>query len=193
MRYAKIERKTKETDILLEITLDSSEESSIQSGVPFLDHMIGALAKHGNMKVNLLCRGDTHIDDHHSVEDIGICMGRAFRDALGDKKGICRFGSAAIPLDEALTETVIDISGRPYFVYTGSPLEGRIGGYDAQLTTEFLYSFVANAAINCHVLQKYGVNLHHIHETIFKSLAVALRQAVLICGKGIPSTKGVLE
>jgi len=193
MRYAKVERKTKETDILLEITLDSSEESSIQSGVNFFDHMLGALAKHGNMKINLLCRGDTHIDDHHSIEDIGICMGRAFREALGEKKGITRFGKAVIPLDEALTETIVDISGRAYYVYNGNPLDGRIGNYDCQLSAEFLYSFANNAGINCHVIQHYGTNLHHIHETIFKSLAVALREAVAVKGDGVPSTKGILE
>ncbi len=193
MRYAKIERKTGETDILLEITIDSAEESSIQSGVPFFDHMLGALAKHGNMKISLLCKGDTHVDDHHSVEDIGICLGRAFKDALGNKKGIVRFGKSLVPLDEALSETIIDVSGRPYFVYNGKPLEGKIGAYDAQLTTEFLYSFTANAAINCHVIQHYGSNLHHIHETIFKSLALALREAVTIKGTAVPSTKGILE
>ncbi|OQA94137.1 MAG: Imidazoleglycerol-phosphate dehydratase [Spirochaetes bacterium ADurb.Bin218] len=175
--------------------LDSIEPSRISSGVPFFDHMLNSMARHGRMSFELKCSGDTHIDDHHSVEDIGICLGMAFREALGDKSGIRRFGSAIIPMDEALTLVAVDISGRAFFKYTGQSLKGAINTYSEELTLEFLRAFADNAMINLHVEQKYGDNRHHVHESIFKALGVALFNAYFkdesLRGV-VPSTKGII-
>lgn len=191
-----IERKTSETDIRIELILDSTEPSIIDSGVAFFDHMLYSMSKHGRFHINLTCRGDVHVDDHHSVEDIGICLGRALREALGDKAGIRRFGNAVIPMDESLSMVTIDISGRAYFKYSGTELKGTIKSYSEELTSEFLRSFADNAEINLHVEQKYGDNRHHIHESIFKALGVALYNACsidpVIRGM-VPSTKGAIE
>lgn len=195
-RTGNIERKTSETDIRVKLILDSTEPSIIDSGVAFFDHMLYSMSKHGRFHINLTCRGDVHVDDHHSVEDIGICLGKALKEALGDKAGIRRFGNAVIPMDESLSMVTIDISGRAFFKYSGSDLKGTIKSYSEELTSEFLRSFADNAEINLHVEQKYGDNRHHIHESIFKALGVALYNACTIDSaiKGIvPSTKGTIE
>lgn len=195
-RTGSIERKTSETDIKVKLILDSTEPSIIDSGVAFFDHMLYSMSKHGRFHINLTCRGDVHIDDHHSVEDIGICLGKVFKEALGDKAGIRRFGNAVIPMDEALTMVTVDISGRAFFKYSGSELKGTIKSYSEELTSEFMRSFADNAEINLHIVQKYGDNRHHIHESIFKAFGVALYNACSIDSsiQGIiPSTKGIIE
>ena len=194
-RNASVKRATRETDISLTVELDSLEESSIQSGVPFFDHMLSSFSRHGRVRLGLECRGDTHVDDHHSVDDIGICLGKAILRALGDRAGITRFGFASIPMDDALVQVSIDLSGRPWFSYDGPGLGRKIGSYDAELTKEFLQSLAFNAQMNLHVDVRRGENAHHIHEAVFKSLGVALRLAASIdpsLGGAVPSTKGVL-
>ena len=195
-RTAVIERKTSETDIRLELNLDHADSSGeISTGVPFFDHMMNSMSRHGRFHLIVNCTGDTHIDDHHSVEDIGICLGKAFREALGDKSGIKRFAHVVIPMDDALTLASVDISGRPFFKYTGLSLKGYIKEYSEELTLEFLRAFTDNAGINLHIEQKYGDNRHHIHESIFKALGLALYQGCMIDDslKGkIPSTKGTI-
>ncbi len=195
-RTATIERKTSETDISIRLVLDSNEPSIINSGVSFFDHMLNSMSRHGQFHLNITCKGDVHIDDHHSVEDIGICLGKTFKEALGDKAGIKRFGNSIIPMDEALTMVAIDISGRSFFKYSGTELKGSVKTYSEELTLEFLRAFSDNAGINLHVVQKYGDNRHHIHESIFKALGVALKSACSIDPsiKGVvPSTKGTIE
>ena len=192
-RVSVIERKTSETDIRVEINLDKTGKSDIETGIPFFDHMLNSMMRHGRFAASIKCRGDIEIDDHHTVEDIGICLGKAFNEALGSKSGIRRFGSATIPMDDSLTLVSVDLSGRSYFKYTGTELKGYIKEYSEELTIEFLRSFSDNAQINLHVEQKYGDNRHHIHESIFKSLGVALYQGCIIdasLGGNIPSTKG---
>jgi len=194
-RTSSLSRKTKETDISVFVNLDSNEESVIESGIPFFDHMLNSMVKHADIHVNVKCKGDTEIDFHHSVEDIGICLGRAVKEALADKAGIVRFGNAVVPMDESLTEVAIDISGRSYFVYSGDDLNGQIRDYDEELTIEFFRSLTVNSDINLHILQRYGFNRHHIHESIFKAVGVALKEAVSISpGREniIPSTKGTI-
>jgi len=195
-RTAVIERKTSETDIRLELNLDYADPScEIDTGVPFFDHMMNSMSRHGRFRLMIKCKGDIDVDDHHSVEDIGICLGKAFREALGDKSGIRRFGHAVIPMDDALTLAAVDISGRSFFKYTGSALNGYIKEYSEELTSEFLRTFTDNAGINLHIEQKYGDNRHHIHESIFKALGVALYHSCMIDDslKGrIPSTKGTI-
>ncbi len=194
-RTASVKRKTKETDITIELRLDGPRKSTIQSGVPFFDHMLESMAAHGRFSLDLTCHGDREIDDHHSVEDVGIVLGTAFREALGEKAGIRRFGDATVPMDDALTMTAIDLSGRPFYKYTGPVLNGSIGTYSEELTGEFLRAFAINAGINLHVSVSYGQNRHHVHETIFKSLGIALRKAIEIdesLGGDVPSTKGSL-
>ncbi len=194
-RKAEIRRKTRETDIQLRIALDSAEESKISSGIPFFDHMLSALSRHGRFCLNLECRGDYEVDDHHSIEDIGICLGKALKRALGDKAGIRRFGEASVPMDDALAQSSLDLSGRSYFRYTGGELSGYIGRYSEELTLEFMRSLAVNAGINLHLRLLYGENRHHIHEALFKALGVSLHRAVgrdEILGDVIPSTKGTL-
>jgi imidazoleglycerol-phosphate dehydratase len=196
VRKGAFERSTKETVISVSLQLGSSSESRIESGVPFFDHMISSFSKHGMISLSLSCKGDTHIDDHHSVEDIGIVMGKAFSSAIGDKKGIARFGFASVPMDDALCQVSVDLSGRPYFRYEGLKLEGKINRYDEELTSEFLYAFATNCNANIHVTLLYGENRHHIHEAIFKALGLALRNAYSIDpmrADEIPSTKGTLS
>ncbi len=194
-RTATVQRKTGETDISLELNLDARGEPDIDSGIPFFDHMLTAMAKHGRFFLKLRCAGDTDVDDHHSVEDIGIALGTALKDALGDKKGITRFGNASVPLDEALTDVTVDLSGRPFFSFRGADCDGYIGRYSEELTKEFLRAFSMNGMFNLHVVVQYGENRHHIHETIFKALGVALNRAASpdpSRGDSIPSTKGTL-
>lgn len=195
IRKAEIKRKTLETDIALKLILDSTEKFEINSGVPFLDHMLNSMSKHGRFSLELLCKGDIAVDDHHSVEDIGICLGKAFKKALGDLSGVTRFGDATVPMDDSMAKAAVDISGRPYFKYTGSELKGYIGNYNEELTIEFLKSFATNSDINLHICVLYGENKHHIHEAIFKALALSLFKASTIDSflkSGIQSTKGSL-
>jgi imidazoleglycerol-phosphate dehydratase len=195
MRTSQISRRTAETDITLRIDLDGSGKSDIHSGVGFLDHMLTLFARHGRFDLNLLCKGDTQVDDHHSVEDIGICMGQAFRMALGDKKGITRYGSMILPMDEALVLTAADISGRSFLVWDVELPAQKVGTFDTELAEEFFIAFAANAGITLHIRMLSGKNTHHILEAVFKSAARSLCTAVHIDPDSdgeVPSTKGVL-
>lgn len=192
MRTAKIERKTKETDIKLSVDLDGKGQVSIDSGIGFFDHMLTALAVHSGVDMTVVCKGDLNVDGHHSVEDIGICLGKAFAEALGDKSGIARYGSAYVPMDEALAFCSLDISGRAFLVFNASFSDDRIGEFDTCLAEEFFRAFAFNAGITLHIRQEYGKNDHHICEAIFKAVAHALKQALASNGGGVLSTKGVL-
>ena len=192
MRTSEIARKTAETDITLSLNLDGTGQSEINTGVGFLDHMLTLFAKHGRFDLSVRCAGDTEVDDHHSVEDIGICLGKAFAQALGDKAGIARYGSAFVPMDEALAFCSLDISGRSFLVFDASFSDDRIGEYDTCLTEEFFRAFAFNAGITLHIRQEYGKNDHHIAEAIFKAVAHALKQALAVNGGAVLSTKGVL-
>lgn len=194
-RTASIKRDTKETKISLELNLDGTGQTDCQTGVGFLDHMLDHLAKHSLCDLKVRAKGDLHIDDHHTVEDVAICLGEAMDKALGDKAGIARYGSARVPMDEALAEVSIDISGRSAVVWDVKFAGGKIGSFDTQLIEEFLRRLAAVARINLHVAVPYGSNDHHIAEAIFKATAQALRQAKAIdpARQGeIPSTKGTL-
>ncbi len=194
-RKGSVKRKTKETDIALELILDNVEKSEIASGVPFFDHMLESMSKHGRFRLTLSCKEDNDIDDHHSVEDIGICLGQALKQALGDKAGIVRFGDVTIPMDDALTLVAVDLSGRRFYKYTGPLLNGSIATYSEELTDEFLRALAMNAGINLHVMVYYGQNKHHVHETIFKALGISLYRAASrdLGVKGeVPSTKGTI-
>ena len=195
MRTATINRKTAETDICLTLALDGKGEGKIDSGCGFLDHMLTLFARHGRFDLILSCKGDTYVDDHHTVEDIGICLGKAFSKALGDCRGITRYGSMLLPMDEALIMTAVDISARDCLVYGLDIPTEKVGDFDTELVEEFMIAFVRNAGITLHVKQLAGTNSHHIIEGAFKSLARALRTAVSIDEKRageIPSTKGKL-
>ncbi len=195
MRTSQISRRTAETDITLSIDLDGSGKSDIHSGVGFLDHMLTLFARHGRFDMNILCKGDTQVDDHHSVEDIGICMGQAFRMALGDKKGITRYGNMLLPMDEALVLTAADISGRSFLVWDVELPAQKVGTFDTELAEEFFIAFAANAGITLHIRMLSGKNTHHILEAVFKSAARSLCAAVRIDPDSdgeVPSTKGVL-
>jgi len=195
MRTAKIERKTKETDIKVDINLEGEGRYNIDTSIPFLDHMLSLMSKHGLFDLKVKAKGDIAIDDHHTVEDAGIVLGKALRQALGDMKGITRYGQASVPMDEALAEVRLDISGRPYLVYKVEfPKRSKIKDFDPDLIEDFLQAFVSNGSITLHVQSHYGRNTHHIIEAIFKALGRALRQAVTIDPrvKGVPSTKKVL-
>ena len=195
MRTAEIYRKTAETEIALKLDLDGSGVSDIASGVGFLDHMLTLFAKHGRFDLTLTCAGDTWVDDHHSVEDIGIALGQAFAQALGDKRGIARYGSCILPMDEALILTAVDLSGRAYLGYDLRIPTPYVGTFDTELTEEFFFAFVRNAACSLHLRKLAGKNSHHIIEGAFKSAARSLRAAVRIeeaYKDEIPSTKGVL-
>jgi len=195
MRTAKVERKTKETDIKLSINLDGKGQYSINTSIPFLDHMLSLMCKHGIFDMKLKAKGDIDIDFHHTVEDIGIVLGKAVRQALGDMKGISRYGQATVPMDEALASVSLDVSGRPYLVYKVSfPKKSKIKNFDPDLIEDFLQAFVSNSSITLHVESPYGRNTHHIIEAVFKALGRALRNAVSIDPKikGIPTTKGRL-
>lgn len=195
MRTAEIARKTAETDIQLTLQLDGSGVGTIDTGCGFLDHMLTLFARHGRFDLTVTCRGDTCVDDHHTVEDIGICLGSAFRQALGDKRGILRYGSITLPMDEALILTAVDLSGRGMLCYGLDIPTEKVGTFDTELVEEFLLAFVREAAATVHVQQLAGKNSHHIIEGTFKSLARSLGQAVAIdqrFSQEIPSTKGVL-
>ena len=195
MRVAEINRKTAETDIKLKLDLDGEGKSSIDTGCPFLDHMLTLLASHGRFDLDVKCVGDVDVDYHHSVEDIGICLGQAFSVALKDKRGIERYGSATIPMDEALLLVAVDISGRSHLGYGLDIPSEKVGSFDTELVEEFWLGFVRQAACSLHIRQLDGKNSHHIIEGAFKATARALRQAVSIDktrADVIPSTKGVL-
>ena len=194
IRTAAVERKTAETSIKLVLNLDGSGKGIIDSGIGFFDHMLNLMTVHGLMDLTLACDGDLEVDGHHSVEDIGIALGRAFRQAIGDKAGICRYGTFYLPMDETLALVSLDISGRPFLVYDGGGMAPMIGGFDTELTEEFLRAFAFNAGITLHVKVLYGTNSHHKVEAIFKALGHALRIAVENDPRvdGIPSTKGTL-
>ncbi len=193
MRIAEISRKTAETHIALTLNLDGSGKSTIQTGVGFLDHMLTLFAAHGKFDLTVACQGDTDVDDHHSVEDIGICLGQAFQQALGDKRGITRYGSCLLPMDEALIQTAVDISGRSYLGYGLEIPTEKIGSFDTELVEEFWLAFVRQCPMSLHIRQLAGKNAHHIAEGCFKSVARSLRIAVKTDGTDeIPSTKGVL-
>ncbi|WP_271827636.1 imidazoleglycerol-phosphate dehydratase HisB [Commensalibacter communis] len=194
-RQTSIHRQTSETDIQLTLNIDGTGKSNINTGIGFFDHMLTALSKHSLFDLDLVVKGDLHIDDHHSVEDTGIALGQAFRQVIGDKKGICRFGQATVPLDEALSEVIIDISGRPYLAWDVSFPTQKIGQMDTELFEEFFRGFVMSAYINLHAIRRAGRNSHHIAEATFKATARALRCACELDARAlnnIPSTKGVL-
>lgn len=195
IRKAEIKRTTSETDILVRLNLDDGNGSALRSGVPFFDHMLNSMASHGRFHLVVECSGDLEVDDHHTVEDVGICIGKAFKKALGDKAGIERFGSATVPMDDSLTMVAVDLSGRAFFKYSGRDLKGVIGKYSEELTVEFLRAFAQHGEFNLHVQLLYGENDHHAHESIFKALGVALRKAFSVTADrlgDIPSTKGTL-
>ena len=195
MRKAEITRKTGETDITLSLDIDGKGESEISSGVGFLDHMLTLFSRHGRFDLKLKCIGDTYVDDHHSTEDIAIALGSAFRKALGDKRGIKRYGDIVLPMDEALVLASVDISGRSYIRFTSNFQTEKIGTFDVELLEDFFTSFAENAGITLHIRQLDGRNSHHIAEAMFKAVARALRKAVEIDERAkdeIPSTKGVL-
>ena len=195
MRSASVTRKTGETDITLMLNLDGTGASSLSTGCGFLDHMLTLFAKHGRFDLTVACQGDTWVDDHHTVEDIGICLGDAFAQALGDLRGVTRYGSITLPMDEALILTAVDLSGRGMLCYGLELPTEKVGTFDTELTEEFFLAFVRRAGITLHIRQLAGKNSHHIIEGTFKSTARSLRQAVAIdpawAGE-VPSTKGVL-
>ena len=195
MRKAELSRRTAETDITLSLNLDGTGKSEVATGCGFLDHMLTLFARHGRFDLAVTCEGDTYVDDHHTVEDIGICLGDAFAQALGEKRGIRRYGSAIVPMDEALILTAVDISGRGMLCYGMNVPTEKVGTFDTELTEEFLVAFARRADMTVHVRQMAGTNSHHIIEGMFKSLARTLREAVSIdpgFADEIPSTKGVL-
>lgn len=196
MRKADIQRTTAETDIKLTLNLDGCGKSEIQTGCGFLDHMLTLFAKHGHFDLSVCCNGDTYVDYHHTVEDIGIVLGTAFTKALGDKKGIERYGDTILPMDEALLLTAVDLSGRSYLGYDLAIPTERVGDFDTELVEEFWLAFVRTAACNLHIRMLAGKNSHHIIEGTFKSVARSLRKAVCInpaFADEVPSTKGVLQ
>ena len=192
MRTEKVTRKTKETDITAEINLDGRGSAEIDTGIGFFDHMLTACAVHGGFDLKLRCRGDLEVDGHHSVEDIGIVLGKLLAGALGDKKGIARFACEYVPMDDALARSVLDISGRPYLVYNAGHLTGYIGTYDADLTEEFFRAVCSNAMITLHIDLLRGANTHHMCEAIFKSFGRALGAASRIVSDKVLSSKGSL-
>jgi imidazoleglycerol-phosphate dehydratase len=195
MRKAKVERKTKETDIAAEINLDGIGKYSVNTSIPFLDHMLSLMFRHGLLDADIKAKGDIEIDYHHTVEDVGIVIGRAIKQALGDMNGISRYGQASVPMDETLALVSLDISGRPFLVYKVEfPKKSKLKDFDPDLIEDFLHAFVSNSGITLHINVFYGRNTHHIIEAIFKALGRALRQAATIDPKikGLPTTKGKL-
>jgi imidazoleglycerol-phosphate dehydratase len=195
MRKAEVKRETKETQISVSLDLDGSGQHDVASGIGFLDHMLEQVARHGQIDLKLRAQGDLHIDMHHTAEDVGIVIGQAVAMALGDRRGIRRFSSVHLAMDEALTRVVIDVSGRPYLVWKVALPSARLGDFDTELVREWFHAFAQNAGITLHVETLYGDNTHHIAETCFKGLARALREAVAIDERApdaVPSTKGTL-
>ena len=192
-RHAVVERDTKETRIRVEVDLDGTGTSKVSTGVPFFDHMLDQLARHGRLDLTVEAEGDLEIDAHHTVEDTGIALGQALAEAWGDRAGVERFGDALVPIDEALTQVAIDLSGRPYLVYeVDAPVE-LIGTFETSLVKHFFEAVVANARITLHIRGLGGDNTHHVYESLFKAVAVARRRSIAVTGAGVPSTKGVLQ
>jgi imidazoleglycerol-phosphate dehydratase (EC 4.2.1.19) len=195
LRQARVIRQTLETSVIVEINLDGTGQAHLATGVPFLDHMLDQIARHGMIDLHVECQGDLHIDAHHSVEDVGITLGQALARALGDKKGLVRYGFALIPLDEALSQVVLDLSGRPGLFYNISYTRAMIGTFDVDLIREFFQGFVNHAQVTLHIDNLKGINAHHQAETIFKAMGRALRMATTVDLRAealIPSTKGLL-
>jgi len=193
-RSASVERKTKETEINVQLDLDGKGEYEIQTGVPFFDHMLESFARHGSFDLRIAAKGDLEVDTHHTVEDVGITLGQALREALGSAAGIRRYGAIGLPMAESKVEVVLDVSNRPYLVYRVDLANTHIGSFDASLTEDFLYAFSQNAGIDLHVELRYGKNPHHVVEAVFKGLARALRAAVELDPRmrGLPTVKGAL-
>ncbi len=193
-RTAKIARKTGETNIKLALNIDGEGKSDLVTGVPFMTHMLDLFTKHGKFDLTVHADGDTDVDDHHTTEDIAICLGQALKEALGDKKGIRRYGNAFVPMDETLAQVVVDLSNRPHLELRAEFPSQKVGTFDTELVEEFLWKLALEARMNLHVIVHYGRNTHHIIEAIFKALGRALDEATLIDPrvKGVPSTKGVL-
>jgi imidazoleglycerol-phosphate dehydratase len=194
-RASRVERQTSETEVTVALTVDGTGETDLSTGVPFLEHMLEQLARHGRFDLAVRARGDIEIDDHHTVEDVAICLGRAFREALGDKRGIRRFGNAFAPMDEALAQVAVDISGRPHLEFRGEFPRAQVGTFDTELVHEFFWKLALEARMTLHVIIHYGRNTHHMIEACFKALGRALDDATAIDPRveGVPSSKGVLE
>jgi imidazoleglycerol-phosphate dehydratase len=194
MSKVTVERKTKETEISAGLVIDGSGQADIATTIPFFDHMLNQLAHHGFFDIDLKAIGDIEVDFHHTVEDCGIALGQAFSKSVGEKKQIKRFGHAVVPLNESISSVTVDFSGRPFLVFDGNGLSGKIGDFDAELIEEFLHSFANNAGLTLHVKVMYGSNLHHMAETVFKALAKALDEATRPEPRaaGVVSTKGTL-
>ena len=196
MRRATVERKTRETDISVTVNVDGFGTSAISTGVGFFDHMLDQLARHSLVDISISAKGDLHIDDHHTVEDVGIALGQAIRSALGDRKGITRYADALLPMDETLTRVAMDVSGRPFLVFRTEFGTEKIGTFDTQLVREFFQAFAMNAGITLHIETLYGFNSHHIAESCFKGVARAMRSALEVDPRQmdqVPSTKGTLS
>ncbi|NQT84609.1 imidazoleglycerol-phosphate dehydratase HisB [bacterium] len=193
-RASKVHRKTTETDVQVSLQLDGTGESAVKTGIPFMDHMLSLFAKHGLFDLEIEAAGDLEVDDHHLVEDLGICLGQAVKESVGVKEGISRYGHALVPMDEALAEALVDLSGRPFFVYDVRCKAKKIKRFEIALVPEFLRAFAFSACMNLHVGLRYGSNSHHILEAVFKAVSRAVRAAVRIDSriKGVLSTKGRL-
>lgn len=196
MRRASVKRSTRETDVTVTVTLDGIGTSSISTGIGFFDHMLDQLARHSLIDMDIESKGDLHIDDHHTVEDVGITLGQALRKAMGDLRGITRFSDVCLPMDETLTRAAIDVSGRPFLVFKTAFATDKIGTFDTELIREFFQALAMNAGITLHIETLYGANAHHIAESCFKAVARALRLAIVIDSRQqghVPSTKGTLS
>lgn len=196
MRRAAVNRSTRETDVTVSVNLDGTGISSVSTGIGFFDHMLDQLARHSLIDMEIQAKGDRHIDDHHTVEDVGITLGQALRKAMGDLGGITRYSDVYLPMDEALTRAAIDVSGRPFLVFKSSFAAEKIGTFDTELIREFFQAFAMNSGITLHIETLYGANAHHIAESCFKAVARALRLAVAIDARqqgAVPSTKGTLS
>jgi imidazoleglycerol-phosphate dehydratase len=193
-RVSSVKRQTNETNIELTLNIDGEGQSNIKTGVPFLNHMLELFAKHGQFDLTVHASGDTDVDDHHTTEDIGICLGQVLREALGDKKGIKRYGNAFVPMDETLAQVVVDLSNRPHLEMRAQFPSQKVGTFDTELVHEFMWKLALEARMNLHIIVHYGQNTHHIIEAIFKALSRALDEATTIDPriKGVPSTKGML-
>jgi imidazoleglycerol-phosphate dehydratase len=191
MRIAKQKRKTRETEIGMKLNLDGSGSADIDTGIAFFDHMLTSLTRHGGLDLTVNATGDVHVDEHHTIEDVGIVLGKTLEKALGDKRGIVRFGEARIPMDETLAEVALDLGGRSYLAFDARFMSPRVGDFGTQMTRHFFESLVSNAGINVH-MKVEGENDHHKIEALFKAFAVALKRAAAVVGDDVPSTKGVL-
>ncbi len=191
-RKSRIERKTQETDIVVEVNIDGTGTHEINTGVGFLDHMLSHVSQHGRIDLTIRAKGDLQVDAHHTVEDVAICVGECLKEAIGDKKGIARYGNSSVPMEDALGNVAVDLSGRPFCVFRAEFPTEKIGEFDVECIEEFLRSLANTAKLNLHINVPYGTNSHHIAEAIFKALGQALAHAVKITGGEVPSTKGVL-